>query len=131
MEQPTPITTDMELLSGASDSQIDYDPSNGIRTPAPTDVICGRGKFSCCGGSFSCVEKSCRFCVANSSEPNRIPAARIIPLIMNCNSLLNSLHFRKNDYRPSRKSTFSPASNGTKGFIPKSETTRRQVSDYL
>jgi hypothetical protein len=44
MEQPTPITTNMELLSGAGDPQIDYDPSKGIRTPAPTDVICGRGK---------------------------------------------------------------------------------------
>jgi hypothetical protein len=45
-QQPTPITTNMELLSGAGDPQINYDPSKGIRTPAPTDVICGRGKMT-------------------------------------------------------------------------------------
>ena len=26
--------------------QIKYDPRDGIRTPAPTDVICGRGKMT-------------------------------------------------------------------------------------
>jgi hypothetical protein len=41
------------------------------------------------------------------------------------------LRQRKNDSRPSRKSTVSQASNSTKGCLPKSETTRRQVSDNL
>ena len=43
--EPTPITTNMELLSDI-DAHIVYDPSKGIRTPAPTDVICGRGKMT-------------------------------------------------------------------------------------
>jgi hypothetical protein len=61
MEPPTPITTNMELLPSqdheissttisnqrpSSHPQIQYDPSKGIRTPAPADVICGRGKMT-------------------------------------------------------------------------------------
>lgn len=64
MEPPAPITTNMELLLSSSqqhnqnddisttannrqtDPQIQYDPSKGIRTPAPSDVICGRGKMT-------------------------------------------------------------------------------------
>jgi hypothetical protein len=46
MEQPTPITTNMELLSCVGDPQIDYDPRKGIQAPAPADVICGRGKMT-------------------------------------------------------------------------------------
>jgi hypothetical protein len=36
------------------------------------------------GRDFACnnfIEKSCRFCVADSSEPNSIPAARSIPFL--------------------------------------------------
>jgi hypothetical protein len=42
------------------------------------------------GRDFACndfIEKSCRFCVADSSEPNRIPSASIIPLLESAGNL--------------------------------------------
>jgi hypothetical protein len=65
MENPTPITTNMDLLGrpmevtrspssptslssslSSNAYNITYDPSQGIQVPGPTDVICGRGKMT-------------------------------------------------------------------------------------
>jgi hypothetical protein len=61
MEEPTPITTNLKFLSpqDAEDEdeegdsqklpappQFQYDPAYGISTPAPNDIVCGRGKMT-------------------------------------------------------------------------------------
>lgn len=60
MEEPTPITTNMNFLSPhvaadedddcqkqpAPPPQFQYDPAYGISTPAPNDIVCGRGKMT-------------------------------------------------------------------------------------